>query len=103
MKHNGYKIDGEDTLLEGAGEFLRALPEKDRIIFLTSRTEDCRVMTENFLRRNGIRFEHLICGAPYGERILVNDDKPSGLCMSFSVCAERDRWPGLHVEEDITL
>ena len=29
VKHNGYKLDGTDTLLEGAKEFLEDIPEKD--------------------------------------------------------------------------
>ena len=33
VKHNGYKIDGYDTLLDGAKEFLEQIPEKDMIIF----------------------------------------------------------------------
>ena len=34
VKHNGYKIDGEDSLLSGAKEFINGLPEKDKVIFL---------------------------------------------------------------------
>ena len=40
VKHNGYKLDGTDTLLEGAKEFLEDIPEKDMIVFLTSRTDE---------------------------------------------------------------
>ena len=32
VKHNGYKIDGEDTLLSGAKEYIDALPEDDRVV-----------------------------------------------------------------------
>ena len=38
VKHNGYKIDGTDTFLDGAETFLRNIPQKDMVIFLTSRT-----------------------------------------------------------------
>ena len=38
VKHNGYKIDGYDTLLEGVSEFFEKLPKEDKVIFLTSRT-----------------------------------------------------------------
>ena len=37
VKHNGYKIDGEDSFLPEAKEFLCGIPEKDMIIFVTSR------------------------------------------------------------------
>ena len=56
-KHNGYKIDGKDTLLPGVRAFFENLPEGDKVVFLTSRTEDQAGFTEAFLRENGIRFE----------------------------------------------
>ena len=61
VKHNGYKIDGKDTLLEG-----------------------------DFLQEHKIRYNHIIFNAPYGERIIVNDDKPSGLKCSVAVNLQRD-------------
>lgn len=91
VKHNGYKIDGHDSFLDGAEYFLNNIPDEDMIIFLTSRTEDLRKDTENFLRKNNIRYNYIIFGAPYGERILVNDDKPSGLKMSLAVNNKRDK------------
>lgn len=100
VKHNGYKIDGEDSFLEGAESFLKGIPEKDMIIFLTSRTEEFRDMTEKFLEKNNIRFDHIIFGAPYGERILINDDKPSGLHMSIGVCTKRDVFLNSFIVED---
>ena len=30
VKHNGYKLDGEDSFLPGAEQFLRGIPEKDK-------------------------------------------------------------------------
>lgn len=103
VKHNGHKIDGEDTLLDGATEFLAGIPEGDMIIFVTSRTEEYRSITENFLRKNNIRYDHIIFGAPYGERILINDLKPSGLDMSVAVNTERDVFMPLKFEIDRDL
>jgi ribonucleotide monophosphatase NagD (HAD superfamily) len=103
VKHNGYKIDGEDTFLPGAKEFLLGLPEKDMIIFLTSRTEKFREDTESFLQKNAIRYDHIIFDAPYGERILVNDNKPGGLIVSVGISTSRDVWSGLTVVEDEKL
>ncbi|MDE3277142.1 MAG: hypothetical protein PUK73_02025 [Spirochaetota bacterium] len=34
--------------------------------------------------------KHIITDVPMGERILVNDNKPSGLCMSFAISKERN-------------
>lgn len=103
LKHNGYKIDGTDSFLDGAEEFLKGLPEKDMIVFITSRTEDYRQITENFLNSHGIRYEHIIFGAPYGERILVNDNKPTGLETCICLCRERDTWNEIKTEIDDTL
>ena len=90
VKHNGYKIDGHDTFLEGAEEFLKSIPEDDMIIFLTSRKLEYKELTESFLKDHGIRYDHIIYEAPYGERILMNDDKPSGLCMATAIGLKRN-------------
>ncbi len=100
VKHNGYKTDGTDTFLDGAEAFLHSLPPKDMIIFLTSRPEEYRGQTERFLSDHAIRYDHIIFGAPYGERILINDNKPGGLRMSMALCRERDKWDPIAIEED---
>lgn len=100
VKHNGYKIDGWDTFLEGAKEFLERIPEEDMIIFLTSRTEEQKQLTEEFLDRNHVRYQHIIYGVPYGERILMNDRKPSGLETALSVSLKRDCFDPLEIRID---
>lgn len=90
VKHNGYKLDGIDSLLPGALEFLHTIPEEDMIIFLTSRKKEFGTVTERFLEENRIRYNQIIYDAPYGERILINDAKPSGLEMSKAVNGVRD-------------
>lgn len=98
LKHNGYKIDGKDSFLPGAEEFLKSLPESDMIVFLTSRKDEVidgkerqiQKETEDFLREHGIRYDHIIYNAPYGERILINDSKPSGLPMAYAFRPKRD-------------
>ena len=37
VKHNGYKIDGHDTLLEGVKDFFQNLSRDDKVILLTAR------------------------------------------------------------------
>ena len=103
VKHNGYLIDGQDTLLSGTLEFLHNIPEKDMVIIITSREEKYRELTEAFLKNNNIRFDHIIFNAPYGERILVNDNKPSGLKMSYAVSSKRDEWCEMECCEDAEL
>jgi len=90
LKHNGYKIDGEDSFLPGALEFVKGIPKKDMIVFLTSRTEEYKEMTLRFLKNSEVRYDDIVFNAPYGERILMNDNKPSGLRMSYSIELKRD-------------
>lgn len=100
VKHNGYKLDGEDSFLEGAEAFLNSIPPKDMVIILTSRTEDVRDQTEAFLQKHGVRYDTIIYNVPYGERILINDDKPSRLKMAIAVEKERDSRLPLKIIED---
>lgn len=100
VKHNGYKTDGHDTFLTGAKEFLDEIPEGDMIIILTSRTDEYRQLTLRFLKENGIRYDYIIFNAPYGERILMNDNKPSGLKCSVGVNLNRDTFTLGHIVID---
>lgn len=92
--HNGYK-DGEDTLLPGVKEFFAQLPAGDMVILLTSRTEEQREDLAAFMKRHGLRYDHIICSAPMGERILINDNKPSGLHCAYAIAKPRDA--ALHI------
>ncbi len=91
VKHNGYKIDGTDSLLEGAKEYIDTIPEDDYILILTSRTDEFREMTLSFLKENDIRYDEIIFNMPMGERIVVNDRKPSGIDMAVAVNVDRDK------------
>ncbi len=90
VKHNGYKIDGRDTLLPGAKEYLAGIPEEDKVIIITSRTEEYRTETEIFLEENAVRYDMILFNMPMGERIVVNDRKPSGLETAVAVNLDRD-------------
>ncbi len=90
LKHNGYKIDGEDTLLDGAKEYIDAIPKEDKIIFLTSRTKDYQAKTVLFLEQHCIRFDEILFEMPMGERIVINDRKPSGIDMAVAVNIDRN-------------
>ena len=92
LKHNGYKADGSDTLLPGVSEYLKTIPKTDFILLLTSRTEEYRKETINFLDNNEIRYDEILFGVPLGERIVVNDQKPSGIDMAVAVNIKRNNF-----------
>lgn len=103
VKHNGYKIDGKDSFLEGAEDFLKSIPIEDTIIFVTSRQNAYKDATISFLKENNVRYSQIIFEIPYGERILMNDDKPSGLKMGIAYNKLRDSasFPNIIINQDI--
>ena len=103
VKHNGYKLDGRDTLLDGAMEFLQSIPSGDMVVFITSRTLEYKESTERFLLEKNIRCDHIIYNAPFGERILVNDRKPSGLNTAVAVSTLRNGAVDIEIEVDGSL
>ncbi|MGE5475142.1 MAG: hypothetical protein ACM3Q1_00665 [Bacteroidales bacterium] len=102
VEHNGYK-SGQDRFLPGAREFLAAIPDGDLVIILTAREHDARAVTEAFLQENGVRYDCLMTGVPMGERILLNDTKPSGLKTAFAFGFPRNSGPDLDIVIDPTL
>lgn len=92
LKHNGYKIDGIDTVLPGVPEYLNAISSEDTIIILTARTDAYKQMTIDFLTEQGIRYDIILFNMPMGERILINDRKPSGLDTSVAINIDRDKF-----------
>ena len=90
VKHNGYKIDGIDTLLPGAKEYIDSIPKEDFILILTSRLNEYRDITLNFLSEKNIRYDKIVFEMPMGERIVVNDRKPSGIDMAVAINTDRD-------------
>ena len=90
VKHNGYKLDGFDTVLPGVVEFWNSIPKEDTVILLTSRDGKYKNITESFLNENGLWFTSIIYNLPFGERIIINDKKPSGLKMSVAIDLKRD-------------
>ena len=89
VQHNGYKT-GEDQWLPGAKEFLLGIPKTDYILILTAREKEAREKTESFLKKHGIRYNDIKFEMPMGERVLLNDSKPSGLKMSQSIECKRN-------------
>ncbi len=103
VKHNGYKIDGYDTLLEGVKEFFYTIDKNDKIVLLTARTNEHMENLKRFLKDNNIRYDYLLTDMPMGERILINDEKPSGLKTAVAVNKKRDAKISLayHINEEL--
>ena len=87
--HNGH-LRGVDILLPGVAEFWATIPSGDRIILLTSRTAQHAEHTQQALHVHGLRYDQIIFDLPYGERILLNDKKPSGLPTAHAINLTRD-------------
>ena len=87
--HNGYK-NGGDVILEGVKELFSQIPYEDMIVLLTSRKAEEKENLIKFMKDNNLRYNHIIFDAPMGERILINDDKPSGLKCAIAVNKVRD-------------
>ena len=87
--HNGH-LDNNENLLEGVKEFIEKLDKSDRIIFLTSRGKHFKEELEKFLSDNKIRFDQIIYDLPFGERILINDRKTSGLKTAYAINKSRN-------------
>ena len=100
LRHNGYLTEEGDSFLEGAEDFLKNIPEGDRVVFLTSRDPSYAAATEGFLDAHGIGPDQILYGLPYGERILINDRKPSGLKTALAINAERDVFMQVGFVED---
>lgn len=90
VRHNGY-LEGRDILLEGRKSFLEAIPETDYILILTSRPMEYKEATLRFLNEQNIRFDQILFGLPAGERILLNDRKPTGLNTAVAVNLARNQ------------
>lgn len=89
VEHNGYKT-ADDRFLPGAKEFLQSIPENDFVLIMTAREKEAKVKTEKFLKENNIRYNLILFEMPIGERILLNDNKPSGLKCAYALNPKRN-------------
>ena len=75
-----------DRLLPGVREFwAKAIRLEDRVILVTARDPQFETATRVFLAMQELRFDQLIMGLPTGERIVLNDKKPSGLHTAIAI------------------
>jgi hypothetical protein len=88
--HNGYKC-GEDTLLPGIKDFFHNnITDTDYVLITTARHSEFKGIAEKCFLENQIRYNKIIYDMPNGERILMNDIKPSGLKTAYSYNLDRD-------------
>lgn len=102
LEHNGYK-NGADKLLSGAREFIDSIPSNDFILILTAREKETKEQTIKFLTENSIRFDEILFEMPMGERILINDIKPSGLICAHSINIKRNQGLDINLVIDKNL
>ena len=101
--HNGHLRPQGDELLPGVKEFFTSLPAQDAVVLLTARKKELGPALEAFVTANGIRYDVILYGMPAGERILVNDCKPSGLLTAVAVNKKRDDALSIHTVLDESL
>ena len=88
--HNGHKC-GEDTLLPGIKDFFhKNITDTDYVLIITARHSEFKGIAEKCFLENQIEYDKIIYDMPNGERILVNDIKPSGLKTAYSYNMDRD-------------
>jgi hypothetical protein len=103
LRHNGH-LNLIDEPLPGVVEFWKQIPQKDYIVLLSARPIDYMGMTLALLESHGIRYDRALFGVPTGERILINDCKPSGLKTAIAVNLSRDEGlQGLQISTDPLL
>lgn len=103
VRHNGHLV-GEDSLLPGVKDFWKQLPSEDKIVLLTARSSEFRDKTLGFLRLHDLRYDTILFDLPKGERILINDQKVSGLTTAIAYCPGRDQGLGairLNISEEL--
>ena len=101
VRHDGPFLDGEDSFLPGAKEFLEQISSEDMIIFLTARTDYEKAHPLRFLKEQKVRYDYIIFGAGRGERILINDKKRDGLLTAHAINTDRDTFCQLDFIMDV--
>ena len=103
FKHNKYKDNGFDIIVNSnVRKFFDQISENDILIFTTSRSSSLSKLCERSLKEilNIKQKFTIIYELPHGERILVNDSKPSGMITSLAINIDRDNFPEFFIDED---
>ena len=91
LKHEGLWEDGSDSLLPGVQDLWMAIPADDCIILTTARNSYSAEQTKQALKKFNLRYDKIIFDLPVGERIVVNDIKPTGLHTAIAWNVVRNR------------
>ena len=89
LKHNG-RWNGGDELLPGVKELWDKIPPGDCIVITTGRETEYIQESLDFLDQHNLRYNHVLCNLPLGERIVINDEKPEGLQTAIAWNVKRD-------------
>ena len=89
LRHNGYR-DGGDELLPGTEAFWAQIGVHDVVVLVSARTSSQRAESLALLARHRLRVDYDLFGMPVGERVLINDMKPSGLVTALALNLTRD-------------
>ena len=81
-------------MLDKVADLWKIIPKKDKIILLSAREKKYSIKTINFLKKNKLRYDHIIFGLNVGERIVVNDKKPDGLKIALAINLKRNEGVG---------
>tara|TARA_Y100001933_G_C18603133_1_gene398860 strand:+ start:67 stop:477 length:411 start_codon:yes stop_codon:yes gene_type:complete len=106
FKHNAYKENQFDVVVNSnVQKFFDQIPKEDFLIFTTSRSSSLsRLCEESLSQKVKIKQKFfIIYDLPHGERILLNDSKPSGLITSLAINFERDQFPEFSINTDANL
>lgn len=79
-----------DELLCGVKEFWNKIPKSDIIILLSARHNRFKRKTLAVFKSQNLRYDMAIFGIPVGERICINDVKPSGLKTCYTINLKRN-------------
>ena len=89
--HNGHISNENEDFLVGVESFLAENIEKDDVILLTtSRTKEESSLIFEKVKHICNCDVRVISSLPFGERLLFNDDKPSGLKTAHAINLQRD-------------
>ena len=62
----------EDYILPGVKDFFQKIKKDDVVVITTAREEfEHKVRVENFLKKNNLRFDIILCGLPLDQGLLL--------------------------------
>ena len=78
------------------------MPDQDFIIFKTSRSQNFSKLCEESVKKIlCLKQEYtIIYDLTHGERLLINDKKPSGLNTAIATSTQRDIFPLINIKID---